>query len=259
MKHAILLQLLSRRPHGEAFAVLDTHAGAGVYDLDDGEAQRSGEAAGGVGRLMGDPDAPGAFTPLIAAVRNANPDGRLRWYPGSPRLIIDALGRGDSYLGCDLHPQVQARLSTAIMARRPGAPHALAKLGDGYDEALRFLATDRPGLILVDPPFERDDDHRRSREVLCRAASRGRVMAVVWTPVKDLETFDAFLRGIEAAGVRATVAQVRVRPPTDPTRLNGCALTIVGGPDLTDDLRAICDWSAGAFGAPGGAGRVFHI
>ena len=49
LKHAILLDLLARLQAGPgALTVLDTHAGAGLYDLFGAEAQKAREADKGV-------------------------------------------------------------------------------------------------------------------------------------------------------------------------------------------------------------------
>ena len=91
IKHAALLQVLDRRGPGP-LSVIDTHAGRGLYDLGGPEAQRSGEAAAGIGQLMRAKDLPTAFAPLRAAVSELNKGGETRLYPGSPLLIARPCG-----------------------------------------------------------------------------------------------------------------------------------------------------------------------
>jgi 23S rRNA (adenine2030-N6)-methyltransferase len=81
-KHAILIALL-RTLTAEAgpLSVIDTHAGAGAYDLGGDMARRSGEAAAGIGRLLAAGDAPAVFAPLVAAVKALNGDGQDRSIP----------------------------------------------------------------------------------------------------------------------------------------------------------------------------------
>lgn len=55
-----------------------------------------------------------------------------------------------------------------------------------------------------------------------------------------------------------TVAEARVRPLSDPMKMNGCALVQIGGPDLEPSLAPICGWVAQALGA-GGSGRVYRL
>ena len=236
--------------------VLDAPAGAGLYALDEQPSRRSGEAIQGVRRLMADADAPASLAPLISAVRTCNPDGRLRWYPGSPTLILQHLRAQDAYVGCELRPDDHRALQ-ALTNRNSGRLRAQALNADGYAEASAVLARRTRALILVDPPFERADDYARILQLVGQAKARTDVALMIWTPLKDLETFDAFLRGVEACGVGPlTLAQVRLRPLSDPMRLNGCALLLIGGPDVSAEAGEVCAWTAKALGEAGAAGHA---
>ncbi len=113
----------------EPLLVVDTHAGAGLYDLGGEMALKSGEAEAGVLRLMADNAAPDAFRPLKAAVLNANRDGVIRVYPGSPVLIADRLRRDDEYIGAELRPDDFDILGKAMASSRG---HARAVNNDGF-------------------------------------------------------------------------------------------------------------------------------
>ena len=94
VKHGAVTLIMDRLAAlPEPLLVIDSHAGAGLYDLRGEMARKSGEAEAGVLRLMADEGAPEAFRPLKAAVRNANRDGVIGLYPGSPVLIADRLRR----------------------------------------------------------------------------------------------------------------------------------------------------------------------
>jgi 23S rRNA (adenine2030-N6)-methyltransferase len=82
----------------------------------------------------------------------------------------------------------------------------------------------------------------------------------VWAPLKDLETFDGFVRALEALGLESLlVAEARLRPLSDPMRLNGCALVLLNAPpELEPELAAIVGWTAERLGEGGGAGRVWR-
>ncbi|MEO6378884.1 MAG: 23S rRNA (adenine(2030)-N(6))-methyltransferase RlmJ [Caulobacteraceae bacterium] len=255
VKHGLFLHLLGRMTAASTpLTVLDTHAGAGRYDLEGDEARRSGEAAAGVVRLMADPDAPVAFAPLKAAVLAANRGKGARFYPGSPALALAAIRPGDRYIGCELRPDDYARLDRVVgEADRRG--QALRK--DGYTVVAEPSANRR--LVLIDPPFEAGDEYRRLLSTLAASLLRGWEDDVfaVWLPLKDLETFDGFLRGLEAMRPpRTLVAQVRMRPLDDPMRLNGCAMVVIGGPDVSGVARELCDWIVARLGEPGGEARV---
>jgi 23S rRNA (adenine2030-N6)-methyltransferase len=258
VKHAALLQVLARLTAAAGpLSVIDTHAGRGLYDLAGVEAKKSGEAQAGIARLMAATDAPGAFAPLTAAVRKLNGAGPARRYPGSPWLIAEALRPGDSYLACELRPDEHNALSQLMRGRR-GVRTACA---DGFDAAAAETPATGRALILIDPPFERADDYARIVETLAAVRRRNRgAAALVWLPLKDLETLDGFLRDLEdAVEAPALVAETRMRPLTDPLKMNGCALVLLGAPEgLAAELEAICGWTARTLGQ-GGEARVYAL
>ena len=230
MKHAILLALIAamRRP----VRVVETHAGAGLYDLQGDVARRTGEAEAGVGRLMTAGDLPASLSMLRQAVQRENGDGALRFYPGSPVLALGAMGAGDSYVGCELRPDDFETLR-ALAAKRTGKATARAVQSDGYE--LLGGALRGGELVLIDPPFERGDDYDRAAEAVGLCIARKASMAI-WTPLKDMETLDGLVRQVEALGLaRLSLAEVRLRPLRNPMAMNGCAMLLVDAPPIEDD------------------------
>ena len=261
VKHALLLAALERLTRSaEPLRVVDTHAGAGMYDLAGEASRRSGEAQAGVARLMAEDDAPEPLRALAAAVTACNPGGELRRYPGSPWLATRALRPGDAYLGCEL----RADDAAALRARLAPWPHGVGVEvleGDGYVEAARRLV---PGagrtLLLVDPPYERADDYARVADLVARRPGGPRQPALIWTPLKDLQTLDGFLLALEAGGSTSlVVAQARLRPLGDPLRMNGCVLAMVDMPDLMAEARQTCDWICAHLGEAGAGFRVERL
>jgi len=263
MKHAILLQVLAGLRSDGPLTVIDTHSGAGLYDLGGEAATKSGEATLGVGRLMADSAAPQAFAPLKRAIETVNGAGPLPLYPGSPWLVVQALRPGDAYVGCELRPDDHGALASAIgrVAAAKGVRAATLQR-DGYLEAAaRLQLGPRRTLLLIDPPFERGDEYGQVLETLAVMQRRApAACALVWLPIKDLETFDAFLRGLAALGLPdVAVAEVRLRPLNNPMRMNGCALVMIGVPDVLAPAAAICGWIASRLGETGSCGRVCDL
>ena len=256
-KHAILLAMLAAlQGRSEALAVIDTHAGAGGYDLSGEMARRSGEAQAGIFRLKAAIDAPAVFAPLLKAVADMNGGKPGDLYPGSPLLIARALRKADRYAGCELRPD------DAALLRRTLAPHANAQAleADGFTTAAQQAGKGGGAFIVIAPPFERPDDYDRivstTRAVLKRAP--GAALAI-WLPLKDLETFDAFLRAMETVTEDLLVAELRLRSLTDPMKMNGCAMVMIGTPASVDGAAAQAgDWIASRLGEAGGRSRVWR-
>lgn len=258
VKHAALTLLLDALVADPAqLTVIDTHAGAGLYDLGSDMATKSGEAAAGIARLIADPAAPPAFDALKAAVAEANPQGGLRLYPGSPALVGRALRSADRYIACELRDDDVERLRQTLRPWRG----AEAVQADGYATATARTPASGRAFVLIDPPFERADDYANIAAAVAAIRGRNRSAVVaVWLPLKDLETFDAFLRGLGPAAAGALIAEARLRPLTDPMKMNGCAMVMVGAPaDVEAPLQAACDWVVNALGGPGGKARLWRL
>lgn len=254
-KHAVLLLLLrALKPERQSLTVIDTHAGAGVYHLGNEDQARSKEAARGVQALMAG-DLPGPFRPLVEAVQALNSweeGGEL--YPGSPWLIVSLLDEDDLYIGCEMQPAVHEELHMVLgMTTVPTE----ARAADGYDEA----AAESADLILIDPPYERSDDYARAARAA--AAAQGLnpdVVVAVWTPLKDLETLDGFLRDLKSATrAEVLVSEVRMRPLTDPMKMNGSAMVIVRPPrGLDGEVAGVAEALVQALGDAGGEARLWR-
>jgi len=258
LKHAVLTEILARlTAETSPLTVIDTHAGAGLYDLTGDMARRTGEAERGIGVLMAEEAAPAAFARLKAAVRRINGGGPVRLYPGSPVLIAQALRPGDRLVACEVRPDDHAALRDSLAGRA----NVTVLKADGWAAAEQ--RTPRPParvLVLIDPPFEGGDDPARIAATV-RALRRANAAAVIaiWTPIKELAAYDALLADIEDAVGEASllVAEVRLRPPTDPMRMNGCAMAVVSPPHgLAATIELAATWIAARLGEAGGVARV---
>ncbi len=222
LKHAVLvwvLRALARKD--KPFFVLDTHAGTGHYDLDADEARRTGEAAGGILRLLAAP--PPALADFVRLVE------QLGLYPGSPAIAAALLRPGDRAAACELHPDDHAALRRQLGRHRQVGVH----LRDGYEAIGAFLPPpERRGLTLIDPPYEVPDEFTRVLEAL--RAAYGRFpggTAIAWYPVKHRAPVRAFHDALRGAGLADIVsAELLLREPLDASRLNGSGLIVVNPP-----------------------------
>ena len=259
-KHAAVLGFLRLLKRKDApLLVVDTHAGAGFYDLSSPDFARSKEAEAGIGYLMGR-DVPASLRALADYVRAKNAAAgfrdRIGIYPGSPMLVLDHQRAGDDYVGAELRDDDFRLLRDRI------EPRGQAVQEDGYDVAVEAANDDKDLFYLIDPPFEKVDDYARIvasvRDVL---ALRPDAHFLIWLPLKDLETFDSFLRGLEAMAPPAALAvETRLSPLTDPMRMNGCALVILNPPPgLEAPLKSIADWVVANAGGPGGLAKLWKL
>ncbi len=257
VKHALLVWLVdAMRRKPAPFAVIDTHAGSGRTDLAGEAAGRTGEWRSGIARLWPDPpDAlreyvsltlphglPGDAAPDavvgaagadLAAGVAAGPAAASATVPhpylGSPALVRALLRPQDRLVCCELHPEEHAALRRRFGGDRQVAVHRR----DGHDALRAFLPPpERRALVLIDPPFERPDEFARLAATLAEAHARfpGGVLAA-WYLIKHRAPVRAFHAAVREAALRDVVAaELWLREPTDPARLNGSGLLVVNPP-----------------------------
>jgi 23S rRNA (adenine2030-N6)-methyltransferase len=181
-KHSVLCLLLAglqRKPR--PFAVLDTHAGAGIYDLLSSAAQKTGEARTGIAVVF-NKRIPTASR-YLDLVRSMN-TGTVRYYPGSPALIGAFLRENDRLIACELRADDAALLRAKFKGDRRVHVHHR----DGYQAVKAFLPPpERRGLVFIDPPFEQADEFNQLADILnvgLRKWSTG--IFAAWYPIKDV-------------------------------------------------------------------------
>lgn len=240
LKHVVLtlvIEHLKLKP--TPFAVIDTHAGTGRYDLQATESARTGEYRDGIARVLAWRDPPAELAPYLAVVRAMNEAeaGRLRWYPGSPRLARALMRRGDRLFATELHPADFAALAAEFANDRRTKTIML----DGYQALAAFVPPrERRAVVLVDPPFEVPGEFERLVEGV-RAAHRHFASGIylLWYPIKARAAIDQFHAALVASGLRRILlVELLVRTPTDEERLNGCGLIVINPPHTLAEALA---------------------
>lgn len=253
LKHLALCELLRLlTAKDKKLFVLDTHAGAGGYDLAGGLAARTGEAEDGIARLMAAPRAgmPAAVVRYLAAVwaydrKFGPPGGALRRYPGSPRLVRAALRPGDRFVACELHPQDALTLKREFA----GDQAVDVRQADGYHTLKAMLPpVERRGLMLIDPPFEAADEFDKLSRAVRHALRRFAIGCyAIWYPIKDDQAVAGFVAGL--AGLKAMTLELRLSPSAD-GKLSACGLAVINPPWKFDEAMAeALPWVGAALGA----------
>jgi 23S rRNA (adenine2030-N6)-methyltransferase len=252
VKHAVLCRIVTHlRQKPAAFRVIDTHAGAGVYDLAGAEAGKTGEWRHGIGRLFGDdarsltPDVRALLAPYLDAVTAFNPSGRLLAYPGSPALLRTMLRRQDRLIACELEPQAAAALARQLR----GDPRAKALAIDGWTALVAYVPPkERRGFVLIDPPFEQTEEFSRlarGLETAHRKWATGTYL--VWYPVKDTAAVAAFVRRLSRLRIGKMLrVELVLATASEDLGLRGTGLIAVNPPwTLHGDLQLLLPALAG--------------
>jgi 23S rRNA (adenine2030-N6)-methyltransferase len=233
MKHAVLCRILTHlREKPAAFRVIDTHAGTGLYDLSGEEARRSGEWREGIARVRDatfTPDVSMLLAPYLDAVGALNERGVLKTYPGSPALVRAWLRGDDRLVACELEPRAFVSLAHHLR----GDPRISTLEADGWTSLSGHVPPpERRGLVLVDPPYEQDDEFRQLSQGLAAAHRRWATgIYALWYPIKGRAGPDALAKSLKRLGIPKIMrVELMVSSMADISRLNGSGLIVVNPP-----------------------------
>jgi 23S rRNA (adenine2030-N6)-methyltransferase len=263
IKHIVLVRILTYlQEKPAAFRVIDTHAGAGLYDLTSDEAHRGGEWLTGIARLMQARFSENVLPlvkPYLDIVRAFNPQAALEAYPGSPLIARALLRPQDRLTACEVELKARKRLIDAL---RRDTQARVVDL-DGWMALPAFVPpNERRGLVLIDPPFEQKDEFERMAEGFAQAFAKWPTGSyLMWYPVKSRRATDNLAREVaETAGagaqpVKCLRLEFSVAPQAADASLTSAGLLIVNPPwKLSDELKAILPELERPLGQ-GGAGR----
>lgn len=249
IKHIVLARILTylhEKP--TPFRVIDTHAGAGLYDLTGDEAARGGEWRTGVARLIQarfSDSVAALVAPYLDIVRAFNPQRDLTAYPGSPLIARALLRPQDRLVACELEPKARKQLIRALHRDTQARVVDL----DGWTALPAFVPPqERRGLLLIDPPYEDRDEFGRLADGFDAAHAKWPTgIYMLWYPVKERRATDALAQHVarianatETADAKCLRVEFSVAPSSSESGLVSAGLLIVNPPwTLASELKAI--------------------
>jgi 23S rRNA (adenine2030-N6)-methyltransferase len=260
LKHttlALVLRYMNQKD--KPYRLIDTHAGAGGYSLEGRFAQKKGEFEQGIGRLWGRDDLPAAVADYVALVRQFNPEGGLKQYPGSPAVAQMLLRAQDQLRLFELHP-TDHRILASYLGEIKGA-EVYDK--DGF-EGLKGQVppSTKRGVVLMDPSYEGHSDYGRVIASLRDALTRfSDGVYMVWYPqVSKLEAAQLPKR-LEALAPKGWLhARLTVQQPDQQGfGLAGSGMFIINPPfTLHDELLVVLPYLTEVLGQYDGANYLLE-
>jgi 23S rRNA (adenine2030-N6)-methyltransferase len=243
VKHAVLVRILMHlRQKPAAFRVIDTHAGAGLYDLRGPEATRSPEWRHGIQRLLNasiEGEARALLAPYLDALAALNSGAELATYPGSPALAGALLRSQDRLVACELEPNA----ATALAHHLGGDRRIKTVAIDGWTALGAYVPPpERRGVVLVDPPFEATDEFSRLGQALEAAHRKWATgIFVLWYPIRGRQDSEVLARRLRRSTIPKVLRlEVEFSPQHEAARPGGCGLVIVNPPwTLANELEIL--------------------
>lgn len=243
LKHSVLtlvLEYMTRKDKG--FYYIDSHSGAGMYQLEDEYAQKTGEYKDGIAKLIDNEDLPEALQPYIDLVKDINQaeqSDELALYPGSPGIARQFTRRQDSAHLFELHPADIEHLQA--YSQRWNKSHV--KQSDGYQGVLGLVPPpSRRGVVLIDPPYELKEDYLKAVRTIVNAYKKFATGTyILWYPVVKRELVEQMQDAFTKSDVR-NLLQVEFcqKADTQEYGMTGTGLFIVNPPwQLNSQLAEI--------------------
>ncbi len=270
LKHFVLIQLLQYLGQKDtAYTYIDTHSGAGVYALDGGYAAKNAEFETGIAPLWDRSDLPPALAEYVKMVKDMNPSGKMRYYPGSPYCADKVMREQDRLRLFELHPadakiladnfrKVEAH--AAAQGERPSmrGKRVMIQKADGFLSLKALLPPpSRRALVLIDPPYEDKTDYRKVKDTLADALKRfASGTYVVWYPLlqrMESRQFADKLKQLPGSGWLNVTLTVNT-PAPDGFGLHSSGMFVLNPPyTLEPTLRDIMPYLVKVLGKDAGA------
>ncbi|MEE3651597.1 MULTISPECIES: 23S rRNA (adenine(2030)-N(6))-methyltransferase RlmJ [unclassified Brenneria] len=256
VKHTVQSLIITALKEKEKpFLYLDTHAGAGRYQLSGEHAERTGEYLDGIAKIWQRDDIPVELEPYMQAVRTYNHNDRLRYYPGSPLIARQLLREQDKIHLTELHP------SDFPLLRNEFQKDARAKVlrDDGYQQLKSQLPPlSRRGFVLIDPPYELKTDYQAVVKGIHEGHRRFATgVFALWYPVVLRQQIKRLLKDLEATGIRNILQiELAVLPDSDRHGMTASGMLVINPPwKLKAQMESVLPWLHNVL-VPAGTGHV---
>ena len=256
LKHFVLTQVLEYfTQKGKPFWYIDTHAGAGMYALNQGYATQNAEFEGGIARLWNSPDLPQPLADYVALIRSLNPDGKLKLYPGSPACAKPFLKADDRMRLFELHPTDSKLLRRTF---KDAGRNIMIEAQDGFAGIKALLPPPpRRAVVLIDPPYEEKQDYVRVVDMLKDSLQRFATGTyLLWYPLLQGPESRQLHEKLQKLGL-ASWLQVTLSvhtPAADGFGMHGSGLFIVNPPwTLPETLAEVMPYLVNLLGQDAGA------
>jgi len=237
LKHLILAQTIDYvRGKDKPFVYIDTHAGAGRYDLHSEWAQKNREFENGVARIWQRADTPACLQSYLSIIRNLNPGSDLHWYPGSPLLAKLLLRSSDKSRLFELHSNEVQELQKVFS----GDGTVVVDHVDGFTALYSILPpAERRAVVLIDPSYENKGDFIQVVTVLKNAYRKFATgIYLLWYPVIWRKHILQLEENLRSSGILNILLCELLIAPDSANGLTGSGMIVVNPPwVLMDNLK----------------------
>lgn len=199
LKHIVLVEALGHFVKKEStFEYVDSHAGAGLFNLASKDAKKLEEHNHGISKLVAS-DFP-ELLDFFTAIRAYKKSTKINFYPGSPAIAKHFLRKQDRAWLYELHPQDYKSLCKNVESSK--------KMRVFCQDGLKALEsvlppTSRRGLILIDPSYEIKSEYEHVFRACVNAYKKFSTGTyIVWYPVVERRQVDVMEKKFILSGIK---------------------------------------------------------
>lgn len=240
IKHLTLSRLLTYMVNKEKpLFYLETHAGRGLYDFKDSQAEKTGEYKQGINLLWNrKADLPPLFKPYLQLLKEINPSNELRFYPGSPTIALDMLREQDRLYCCEMHPREFEHLEKL--------PHHRRRIHFSHSDGVNALSAllpppERRGLVFIDPSYEIKTEYKQIPYAIKDAYKHfSNGVFCLWYPIVDKRLHEQLLRAMADIHADKNLKVEFYLTNSPQAGMTGCGLWIINPPYLlADEMKTV--------------------
>lgn len=250
IKHIVLIEILeSLTQKDKPFEYIDTHSGAGIFNLKSNDALKLQEHNTGIGKL--DAKKFPELKSYFEVVKAYNPSPKVSVYPGSPAIAKHYLRSQDRGWMYELHPKDHQSLSNNMKTSR--------KIRVTCDDGLKSLGsllppTSRRGMVLIDPSYEVKTEYDQVIKTVIDAHKRFSTgIYAIWYPVIDRKTIERMEGKLIRSGIKNIQRfELGIAPDSQEHGMTASGMFVINPPwKLKDTMSSLLPKLADTLGQDG--------
>lgn len=260
VKHIVLQQVLEYFTHKDKpFLYVDTHAGAGLYDLRGGWASKNREYESGIGRIWKRDVLPAELQSYIDMIRELNSQDELQEYPGSPWIAQHYCREQDRAWLFELHSRECQDLGELFAMNK----QIHCEQRDGFQALDAILPpAERRAVILIDPSYEIKTDYKTVIQTVKAAYKKFATGCyLVWYPVVNRDIVQKMERGFVASGMRNIMLfELAIAADAEDAGMTASGMIVVNPPwQLESVMQKVLPWLQETLAVENGSYRVLRL
>lgn len=200
LKHICLIYFIkSIKKSYNSIIYIDTHAGGGIYNLENEYMKKNMEYLSGINKIVNFKTDDPIIRFYLKTIRNINESKKIKFYPGSPKIVEYLTDNKDKLYFYELHSNEYKELKKNFKINS----NVKIKKKDGFTFFDELKTKDQKGLILIDPSYEIKDDYQKVIDFIKDNYSKfNNKIILIWYPILDREHTNDFIDEFKKTGIK---------------------------------------------------------